>query len=354
MSRFLHPRFEKLVPYVPGEQPRGFDFIKLNTNELPYPPAPDVAAAAEREAGRLQLYSDPESRELKAALAETYGVAPEQVFVSNGSDEILSFAFMAFCGEGRGATFPDITYGFYKVYGELYGVDCDIRPLREDFTVDPADYYGGDRMVVIANPNAPTGLCLSLAEIADILRHNPNVPVLIDEAYVDFGGESALPLLREFDNLLVVRTFSKSRALAGGRLGFCIGNADLIRDLETIKFSTNPYNLDRMTQAAGVASLADPAYFEKTVGAVISARETAAARLREMGARVLPSKANFLFVSLPGIPGAEVLAALRARGILVRHFSAPRISDFVRITVGTPEQMDKLCEAMADILDGGK
>ncbi len=313
-----------------------------------------VAAAAEREAGRLQLYSDPESRDLKAALAETYGVSPEEVFVSNGSDEILSFAFMAFCGEGRGAAFPDITYGFYKVYGELYGVDCDIRPLREDFTVDPADYYGGDRMVVIANPNAPTGLCLSLAEIADILRHNPDVPVVIDEAYVDFGGESALPLLGEFDNLLVVRTFSKSRALAGGRLGFCIGSTALIRDLETIKFSTNPYNLDRMTQAAGVASLADPAYFKKTVSAVISAREAAAARLREMGARVLPSKANFLFVSLPGIPGAEVLAALRARGILVRHFSAPRISDFVRITVGTPEQMDKLCEAVADILDGGK
>lgn len=351
MSRFLDARFAGLTPYVPGEQPRGFDFIKLNTNELPYPPAPAVAAAAEMEARRLQLYSDPESRELKETLAEVYGLSPQEVFVSNGSDEILSFAFMAFCGEGRGAAFPDITYGFYRVYGELYGVDCDIRPLREDFSIDPSDYFGNDRMVVIANPNAPTGMCLSLADIREILRHNPDVPVLIDEAYVDFGGESALALLPEYDNLLVVRTFSKSRALAGGRLGFCFGSEGLIRDLETIKFSTNPYNLDRMTQAAGIAALRDGEYFEKTVGAVIKTREETAENLGKLGARVLPSRANFLFVSLPGIPGAQVLAALRARGILVRHFSAPRISDFVRITVGTPEQMDKLCAALADIIN---
>ncbi|MBR3692394.1 MAG: histidinol-phosphate transaminase [Clostridia bacterium] len=351
MSRFLDARFAGLTPYVPGEQPRGFDYIKLNTNELPYPPAPAVAAAAEMEARRLQLYSDPESRELKETLAEVYGLSPQEVFVSNGSDEILSFAFMAFCGEGRGAAFPDITYGFYRVYGELYGVDCDIRPLREDFSIDPSDYFGNDRMVVIANPNAPTGMCLSLADIREILRHNPDVPVLIDEAYVDFGGESALALLPEYDNLLVVRTFSKSRALAGGRLGFCFGSEGLIRDLETIKFSTNPYNLDRMTQAAGIAALRDGEYFEKTVGAVIKTREETAENLRKLGARVLPSRANFLFVSLPGIPGAQVLAALRARGILVRHFSAPRISDFVRITVGTPEQMDKLCAALADIIN---
>lgn len=350
MSRFMHPRFSRLTPYTPGEQPRQRDLIKLNTNELPYPPAPGVVQAVAEEAARLQLYSDPESRALKTALADRYGLRPEQVFVSNGSDEILSFAFMAFCGEGRGAAFADITYGFYKVYGALYGVDCRILPLREDFSLAAEDYVGNDRMVVIANPNAPTGMCLPLSDIERVLSANPDVPVLIDEAYVDFGGESALALLPRYENLLVVRTFSKSRALAGGRLGFCFASPSLIADLETIKYSTNPYNLDRMTQAAGIAALADEEHFVKTVQAVVQTREKTASDLRRLGARVLPSSANFLFLSLPGMAGAQVLDRLREAGILVRHFAAPRISEFVRITVGTPGQMERLTEVIASMI----
>ena len=256
MSRFFTQRLAKLTPYTPGEQPRDMQYIKLNTNESPFPPSPAVIEAAKAEAGRLQLYSDPTCRELTDKLASLYGVAPAQVILTNGSDEVLNFAFMAFADEDHPLVFPAITYGFYPVFAELNRIPYEEIPLKEDFSVDYRDYLNlGGKTIVIANPNAPTGLCLTLAEIEEIVRTNPDGVVVIDEAYVDFGAESAVTLTDKYDNLLVTQTFSKSRSLAGARLGFGIGNKALIADLHTVRYSTNPYNVNRMTAAAGYAAL---------------------------------------------------------------------------------------------------
>ena len=350
MSRFLSGALRQLAPYVPGEQPHQRRYIKLNTNESPYPPAPGVLRAVGVEAADLRLYPDPEARELKAALAARHHVGPENIFVGNGSDEVLNFAFLAFASDGRGAAFADITYGFYPVFCSLYHIPTRIVPLRENFTLDPEDYYGLGRTIVLANPNAPTGLALGRAQVEEIVKANQDSVVIVDEAYVDFGGESCVELTRRYGNLLVVQTFSKSRSLAGARLGFAVGNRELIADLETIKFSTNPYNVNRLTLRAGAEALAEQRYYDKCCQAIMETRDRTAEQLRGMGFTVLPSRTNFLFVCREGLDGAAIYRGLKDRGVLVRHFDQARIQDFVRVTVGTPEQMNTFLEKLRELL----
>ena len=344
MSRYLIDKYQALEAYTPGEQPRDMQYIKLNTNESPYPPAPGVVEAVREQAGRLELYSDPVCTELRDALAARYGVRRENVFVSNGSDDILNFAFMAFGGPR--AFFPDISYGFYPVYAELHGIEAHSIPLRQDFSIDPSDFMALDGFIAIANPNAPTGMALGVAQIEDILSANPDHVVLIDEAYVDFGAESCVPLTAKYDNLLVVQTFSKSRSMAGARLGFAIAHEALIADLEKIKFSTNPYSVNRMTLAAGIATLKADEVCMENCRKVVETREATVARLRQLGFEVLPSKANFVFARHPHADGGFLYRQLKARGVLVRHFENPRIKDFLRITIGTPRQMEALIEKL--------
>jgi len=352
MSRFLSAKYADLIPYVPGEQPRDTKYVKLNTNESPFPPSPKVQLAVEREAKRLNLYCDPECTELKAAAAKLYGVRPEQVLPVNGSDEILYFSFLAFGDEGRLFAFPDISYGFYPVYAAFCRIPKREIPLSPDLSVDYRDYLDLDATILLANPNAPTGTCLPVAQIERIVCANPNRFVMIDEAYIDFGGESCVPLIARYDNLLVFQTFSKSRSLAGARLGFGIGSEALIRDLNTVKYSMNPYNVNRMTQAAGVAAIEDDAYYRANARMIIQTREQTARRLRNLGFTVLPSKANFLFAGSDRIGGEAFYRELKARGVLVRHFTKERIQDFCRITIGTNEQMEILLTHTEAILNG--
>lgn len=351
MSRYLIDRYRPLVAYTPGEQPRDQQYVKLNTNESPYPPSPAVIAAATREAGRLELYSDPVCADLRDAIASLYNVKRANVYASNGSDDILNFAFMAFAGQGGQAYFPDISYGFYRVFGDLHGCDYHTIPLKDDFSIDPGDYRGLDGMVVIANPNAPTGLALSKAQIEDIVKSNPDHVVLIDEAYVDFGAESCVDLTAKYDNLLVCMTFSKSRSMAGARLGFAIASEGLIADLDKIRYSTNPYNVNRMTLACGAAAIGDNAWYMDNCRRIEATRAETAKRLEALGFAVVPSKANFLFARSDRIGGGALYQALKRRGVLVRHFTAERIADYNRITVGTPEQMDILIQKIAEILE---
>ncbi len=349
MSRVLDEKYQALQAYTPGEQPQDMQYVKLNTNENPYPPAPGVAEAVAAEAGRLHLYCDPQAAALRDAIAGLYCVKRENVYAANGSDDILYFAFMAFGGDG--VRFPDITYGFYQVFCDLLGARAERIPLKEDFTVDPADYMVPGGMVVLANPNAPTGMALPRESIEGILRANPDRVVLVDEAYVDFGGESCVPLVERYENLLVVQTFSKSRNMAGARLGFAIGQPPLIDDLNRIKFSTNPSDVNRMTQAAGIAALRANDYAMDNCRRIVETRAQTARRLSALGFEVLPSRANFLFARRDQIGGGELYRSLKARGVLVRHFDAPRISDFNRITIGTPGQMDALIDAITAILE---
>jgi len=351
MSRFFSEKFAALVPYTPGEQPRDMQYVKLNTNESPFPPSPGVAAAVEAECSKLQLYSDPESTALRQKLAQVYGVTPRQILVSNGSDEVLNFAFMAFGDKKTPLAFPDISYGFYPVFAELNRIPYTQIPLKADFSIDPRDYMGIGKTVVIANPNAPTGLCLPLADIESIVRSNPENVVIVDEAYVDFGGESAVPLVDTYENLLVIQTFSKSRSMAGARLGFAIGNEKLIADLNTIRYSTNPYNVNRMTEFAGVAALEDNNYYLQNAQTIIRNRQWTTQQLRQLGFTVLDSKTNFVFASSPRIGGEYLYRQLKQRGVLVRHFTKPRIAQYNRITVGTMEQMEKLIQTIKEILE---
>ena len=350
MSRFFSENFASLVPYTPGEQPGERQFVKLNTNESPFPPAPGVAAAVGSQAGKLQLYSDPEITSLRRKLAETYGVSPDQVICVNGSDEVLNFAFMAFADERRPLAFPDLTYGFYPVFAQLNRIPYEEIPLKEDFTIDAADYMGLNRTIVIANPNAPTGLYLPLSDIERIVASNPDTVVIVDEAYIDFGGESAIALVPKYGNLLVTQTFSKSRSMAGARLGFGIGSAALIADLNTIRYSTNPYNVNRMTEAAGVAALEDADYFRRSCAAIMENRAWTTQALEAMGFEILPSLANFVFAKSDKIGGEDLYRRLKDRGILVRHFTKARIRDYNRITIGTLDQMTTLISAIEDIL----
>ena len=350
MSKFFTQRLAALEAYVPGEQPKDQKYVKLNTNESPFPPSPSVIEAVREEAGRLQLYSDPECTPLVEEFARLYGIEKDRVIMTNGSDEVLNFAFMAFFDEQRTAAFPDISYGFYPVFARLNRIPYEEIPLAEDFSVNYKDYVGIGKNVVIANPNAPTGLTISLSEIEEIVASNPDNIVVIDEAYVDFGGESAIPLTYKYDNLLVTGTFSKSRSLAGARLGFGIACPQLIADLNTVKYSTNPYNVNRMTMVAGYRALCDNDYYMNNCRTVIENREYTKTALRDLGFRVLDSKANFLFAEHPSVDGGELYAALKARGILVRHFSKPRISSFNRITIGTKDEMNTLISAVEAII----
>ena len=351
MSRFFSSKYSSLEPYVPGEQPRDSVYIKLNTNESPFPPSSKAVQAAAEAAGRLQLYSDPECRDLRAQFSRTFGVREDQVIFSNGSDEILYYIFLAFCDGAVGAAFPALSYGFFPVYAEFTGVSALEIPLREDYSIDPADYFGLGRTIIIANPNAPTGIALSPAEIEDILRANPDNVVAVDEAYVDFGAESCLPLIDKYDNLLVVQTFSKSRSLAGARLGFAAGNAALIADLNAVKYSVNPYNVNSMTMAAAIGALSDEEYTRTCCAVIAENREYVAAALRDMGFFVTDSKTNFVFARHREVSGETIYGELRARGVLIRHFSREDIRDFNRITVGTREQMDILLDKLREILE---
>ncbi len=351
MSRFFSDKYKDLEPYTPGEQPREQKYIKLNTNENPYPPLPEVAEAVRKASDKLYLYSDTECVELRKTLAERLNVSPDELLMTNGSDEILNFAFMAFCDKHTPAYFADITYGFYPVFADINQVPYEEIPLKEDLTIDISDYFQKAGTIFIANPNAPTAIALRRSEIEEILKQNLYNVVVVDEAYVDFGAESCVPLIKEYDNLLVTQTFSKSRSMAGARLGMGIGNPELIRDLNAIKYSLNPYNVNSLTSAAGVASLKLDEYNMKNCEIIMETRSRSERVLRELGFEMTTSQTNFLFARHPDISGEDLYLELKKKGILIRHFSKERIKDYNRITVGTPEQMEKLTAAIKQILE---
>ena len=346
MSRYFSSNYSTLTPYTPGEQPQNRQYVKLNTNESPFPPSEKAVQYACEAARNLQLYSDPECRDLRKKLAEHYGVDVDEVIINNGSDETLNFAFMAFCDKKRPAYFPNISYGFYPVFAAVNDLPYTEIPLRDDFSINVDDYIGLNGFIVIANPNAPTGIALGLDDIEKIAAGNPDGVVVVDEAYVDFGARSAVPLIHKYDNLLVAQTFSKSRSMAGARLGFGIGCKELIRDLNTIRYSTNPYNINRMTLAAGIGSLEDDEYMKANCRTVMENREYTAAELEKLGFSVLPSSANFIFVKHPSIDGKEMYLTLKENGILIHHFDKPALCQYNRVTIGAKEQMDALIAAI--------
>ena len=346
MSIFLSEKYRSLKAYVPGEQPRDRKYLKLNTNESPFPPSPAVAEAVAGCVGDLNLYPDPEYLSLRSALAEFHGVTRDMVTVGAGSDEILDWCFRAFFTD-RGAAFPDVTYGFYKVWADLYAIPYETFPLRDDFSIDPADYESTSRAVVIPDPNAPTGVRLGEAAVESVLRADPGRVVVIDEAYADFASGDCVPLTKKYDNLVVVRTFSKSRSLAGGRAGYCIASPELIRDIDLLRFSSNPYNLSRMTAAAAEAALSDNGYFEENVKKICDTREITKEALRNAGFTVTDSEANFLFVRKAGVSGAAIESELRRRGVLVRRFDGERTGDFLRVTVGEASDMERFVSEIA-------
>ncbi len=352
MSRFLNAKYAGLTAYTPGEQPRDRQYIKLNTNESPYPPAPAVLAALGAEdVADLRLYSDPEGTVLREKLAGLYGVKPGQVFLSNGSDDILNFAFMAFGADG--AVFPSLTYSFYPVFADLHQVAYETVPLKEDFSVDAAALAGRGKLTVLANPNAPTGLALSLDQVEAIVAADPSHVVVVDEAYVDFGAESAAALLDQYDNLLVVMTYSKSRSMAGARLGFALGSRAIIEDLEKLKYSTNPYNVNRLTLKLGQAAVDADGYFRDNARRIMATRAKTMQALRALGFSMPDSQANFLFLTHPKLDGAAFYQACKDRGILIRHFSDPAIAQYNRVTIGTEEEMAAFVQTAQEILKEG-
>lgn len=350
MSRYFSKKFKALVPYTPGEQPKEMKYIKLNTNESPFPPSEKAMKKAAEAVKNLQLYCDPECRALVKKASEVFSVDTDEILFTNGSDEILNFAFSAFCDETHPAVFPDITYGFYPVFAEINRVPYEEIPLKDNFTISVDDYIGINKTIFIANPNAPTGIALSLNDIEKIVSSNPESVVVIDEAYVDFGTKSAVSLIHKYSNLLVTQTFSKSRSLAGGRLGFGIACKELIADLNTIKYSTNPYNINSLTQAVGAGVLEDEEYTKSNCKTIIENREYLTKKLEAMGFFVLPSKANFVFARHDKTDGRALYEALKGKGVLVRHFDSERLRDYNRITVGTKEQIDILTQKIAEEL----
>ncbi len=354
MSKFLKQSFSQLVPYTPGEQPKDNKYIKLNTNESPFPPSKKAVAAAKKAAKKLQLYSDPECLKLREKLAEIYGVKKEQIIATNGSDEVLNFAFMAFCDENTPAAFADITYGFYKVFAAVNNVPFTQIPLSDDFTINVDDYLGINKTIFIANPNAPTGIALTLSEIEKILKANPNNIVVIDEAYTGLGAESAVSLVNKYDNLLVTMTFSKTRSMAGARLGFAIGSKDIINDLNTVRYSTNPYNVNSMTLAAGVGALEDQEYTIKNCKTIMQNRAYTTLELKKRGFSVLESLSNFVFATHPKFNANELYLSLKQNGVLVRHFTDERIKDYNRITIGSKAQMQQFFKVLDTIMQGEK
>ena len=351
MSRFISREAGGFAPYTPGEQPVDQQYVKLNTNESPFPPSHRVVEAISRaQLEKLNLYSDPTCGMLCQAVAKRNGLAPEQVIAGNGSDELLFFAFRAFCGSSRGAAYADITYGFYPVWAQFFNLEFSIIPLREDFALSVDDYMDFPGTVFIANPNAPTGMAVPAGDIRRLLEANPDRVVVVDEAYVDFGGESSVPLLREYDNLLIIQTFSKSRSLAGGRIGFAMGSRELIDDLNRVKYSFNPYNVNRLSIVAGAAAMDDEAYFNTCTAAIRATRARSVRELEELGFTVLPSAANFVFARCGQISGGELYRLLKEAGILVRWFDKPRISNYIRITIGSDEQMEQLTGTLKRLL----
>ena len=351
MSKFWSPFVKDLVPYVPGEQPKLAKLVKLNTNENPYGPSPKAIAAMQAELNdSLRLYPDPNSDRLKQAVADYYGVSAAQVFVGNGSDEVLAHAFHGLFQHGKPLLFPDVTYSFYPVYCGLYGIPFETVALDEQFQIRVEDYVRPNGGIIFPNPNAPTGCALGLAAIERLLQANPDTVVLVDEAYIDFGGETAISLVGRYPNLLVSQTLSKSRSLAGLRVGIAVGHPDLIEALERIKNSFNSYPLDRMAIAGAAAAFEDRAYFEQTCQQVIASREAVVAGLTALGFEVLPSKANFVFARHPGKDAASLAAGLREQGVIVRHFKQARIAQFLRITIGAPEQNQALLDALGSLL----
>ncbi|WP_183743003.1 MULTISPECIES: histidinol-phosphate transaminase [unclassified Janthinobacterium] len=351
MSRYWSAVVSGLTPYVPGEQPKLPGLVKLNTNENPYGPSPQVLAALRAAAAdTLRLYPDPSASELKQTLAEYHGVSSAEVFVGNGSDEVLALVFMALLKHDAPLLFPDISYSFYPVYCKLYGIDYRTVPLDEQLRLRPEDYAGPCGAIIFPNPNAPTGIGLGLAGVESILQAHPEAVVVVDEAYVDFGGASAVALIAAYPNLLVVQTLSKSRSLAGLRVGFALGHPDLIEALERVKNSFNSYPLDRLSLAGAVASFRDETYFQQMRQAVIDSREQLALELASLGFEVLPSQANFIFARHPQHDAAQLAAGLRARSVIVRHFNAPRISQFLRISIGSPDECAALVRALRELM----
>ncbi|MDY5647163.1 MAG: histidinol-phosphate transaminase [Lachnospiraceae bacterium] len=341
----------KVVPYVPGEQPKREKMIKLNTNENPYPPAPKVAKAlGELEGDRLRLYPDPTCQILVDALADYYKVGKDQVFVGVGSDDVLAMAFMTFFNSDKPILFPDVTYSFYPVWAELLHIPFERPALDEQFRIRKEDYYRENGGIVFPNPNAPTAIAEPLSFIEDILVHNPDVIVIVDEAYVDFGAESALPLLEKYENLLIVQTFSKSRSMAGMRIGYAIGSPLLIRSMNDVKYSYNSYTMNTPSLVCGVEAVKDEAYFRETVGKIVETREYAQEVLKKLGFEMTDSSANFLFVTHPAVPAAELFEALKKEDIFVRYFRADRIDNYLRITIGTGEEMEALFAFLSDYL----
>ena len=384
MSRFLSKASESLLPYTPGEQPQGRKFIKLNTNECPYPPSPKVAEAilagyeeiaagcgtagaadmaeqAEKaarvmppELANLRLYSDPEERVLIEAIADHYGVGTNQVIAGNGSDEILGFAFRAFCDQNAPLQFADLTYGFYPALCGLYGIPFKAVPLEEDFTLNIEPYKNCGNNVIIANPNAPTGMSLPLSAIEEVAASNPDRVVMVDEAYVDFGGESCVSLLTKYENLVIIQTFSKSRSLAGARVGFAIANPELIADMNRIKYSFNPYNVNRLSILAGAAAMRDWDYTKECTGRICKTREKTTEALRALGFTVLDSKTNFIFAKSGDMPGKVYFDGLREAGILVRRWDSERIKDYVRISIGSEEEMETFVEETKKLVEAAR
>lgn len=352
MSRFFTSTLASLEPYTPGEQLKRPGLVKLNANENPYPPAPGVAAAVAGTVDGLRLYSDLTANSLCSAIARHCGVSEENILCGNGSDENLLLALRAFCDESHPLAFADITYSFYPVLCDLLHIPTHILPLEDDFTIDLSKYCGLDETIVIANPNAPTSLLAPRNAIEEVVRSNPGHVVIVDEAYIAFAGPDAscVPLTKKYDNLLVVRTFSKSHNLAGARLGYCVGHPDLIADMNRVKFSYSPYNVNSMTQAAGLASINDEEYFRTVTAKICKTRDESAEKLRARGFRVLDSAANFLFVTSDKLACGEIFRRLRERGVLIRYFNAPRIDNYLRITIGTPEQMDRFFAELDAIL----
>lgn len=350
MSRFFSGRYSSLEPYTPGEQPKDRKFVKLNTNESPFAPAEAGAQAIALEYGRLMLYPDPTASELKKVFAETFDTGMENIAFSNGSDDLLNFSFMAFCDDETGAAFPDVTYGFYKVFADLHHIDYLEIPLKEDLTMDLNEYKNIGRTCFIANPNAPTGIAHTPEEIEELVKADPDHVVIVDEAYVDFGAESCVPLTKKYDNILVIGTFSKSRSFAGARFGYAVGNEELIGDLNTLIYSTNPYNVNRMTMAAAAALLRNEEYTRANCRKVMENREYTLRELRRLGFRATDSLANFVFAESPDIAGEELYLKLKERGILIRHFSVERISNYNRITIGSIDDMKTLIANISDIL----
>lgn len=355
MSEFFSDCLNGLVPYVPGEQPRDKKYIKLNTNESPFAPSPKVIEAIDKgQVSDLRLYSDPTADMLVGAIADYYSVDKDNVVTSNGSDEILAFIFRAFCGKSKGIVFPNVTYGFYKVFAQLFNTDYREIPLKKDFSIDVADYENTSDNVIIANPNAQTGVFLSVENVENLIKQNPERIVVVDEAYVDFGGQTVIPLVKKYKNLIVVQTFSKSRSLAGARVGFCVCDKALADDIKTVKFSFNPYNLNRLSIVAATEAIKDKDYFLKTTSQIIENREFTEKELDKLGFETVGSTANFLLTKPKGISAKQLYLALKQKGVLVRYFDNSLISDYVRITVGSREQMEILIQKTKEVLTGGQ